>query len=1069
MTNSSALPLLEESSHSSEPALADAGFGALETVRGRLPLQALDVRARIDGLLAQVVMRQTFVNVAQEPLEATYIFPLPDRAAVTGFRMQVADRVIDGLLKERAAARRDYDRAIRQGHRASIAEEERPGVFTLRVGNLMPGDRATVELTMAAVLPYADGEVTFRFPLVVAPRYIPGIPLDGPSVGDGTAVDTDAVPDASRISPPVLLPGFPNPVRLSLTVDLYHSGVPAEDVRVSLHATRDESSMCEGIHRIILQPGARLDRDFILRYKLGGNAVRTALSLHPDAGTCESGEGTFALTVVPPLHTADDAGRPAPRPRDLAFVLDRSGSMAGWKMVAARRAIARMIDTLSETDRFLLVAFDNRTETPFPTQAGLIPATDRNRFCAVEFLAKLEARGGTEMAEPLWQAVDQLEKARDARRGSRSRRLAPDPDPGFESESDRELILVLVTDGQVGNEDQVLEMIGSRLGRIRIFALGIDQTVNEGFLHRLAGLGASGGSCELVESDNRLDAVMESIHRRIDTPVLTDVTLDPSQAGLEIIGGSLAPDRPPAVFAGSPLLILGRYRGQPQPTHPLRLRARTSEGAPYAEEIAPVVRDNAAIAAAWARGQVRSLEDRYAAGLGDRTALEHSIIATSLRFGVLCRFTAYVAVDRTVIANEGGEVHQITQAVEMPAGWEESSALLAHRMLAPYSTLASDRIPDAFCMAPPPPSIAVDADVCASMGPLPCSPPASTPPDSFIRGTRHSRTRRETPGKAPGGQSPAGPAPARHLALNPLEIFRAAGYVLVEETRRDAFGVVYKAHDRDGKLVSLRLLTNPFNVGAGKKLAQLQKKLKALRHPGIVPILGLIADPSRTGHVIAIVSEYVSEPSLEDWHNQRGPIEPLQIARLVLALAEALDDAANKGIYHGLLAPQRIRVATAAVPRIEDFGLTSLGCHPILPSARAPGRGREFGASGLQQPSARSVVEQADINSLGDLLSWLLTRGLAPSDTGPRGGRGGEKNARAPFWKSAGGSHPTGAMNPQIPAELQAICARALEADPSARYASWSELLADLRKFLGVKKPGWFGRSRGESPPRGLS
>ena len=283
-----------------------------------------------------------------------------------------------------------------------------PGVFTLRVGNLMPGDRATVELTMAGALPYVDGEVTFRFPLVVAPRYIPGVPLDGPSVGDGAAVDTDAVPDASRISPPVLLPGFPSPVRLSLEVDLFDSGVPAEDVRVSLHAVCEEPSQDEGMRRIILKPGARLDRDFILRFRLGGAAVRTALSLHPDAGPGADGEGTFALSIVPPLRTQTETGAASSRPRDIAFVLDRSGSMGGWKMVAARRAMARMIDTLTAADRFLVLAFDDRIETPPNGDSGLIPATDRNRYSTVEFLGKLESRGGTEIAEPLKLAVRRL-------------------------------------------------------------------------------------------------------------------------------------------------------------------------------------------------------------------------------------------------------------------------------------------------------------------------------------------------------------------------------------------------------------------------------------------------------------------------------------------------------------------------------------------------------------------------------------------------------------------------------------------------------------------------------------
>src|SRR4051794_25890557 len=115
------------------PAGAEAGFGALQGPAGCLPLRALAVQARVDGLLAAIDVRQTFVNAFREPIEATYIFPLPDRAAVTGFRMEVGGRIIDGLLKERAQARRDYDEAIRAGHRAGITEEERPDVFTLRV------------------------------------------------------------------------------------------------------------------------------------------------------------------------------------------------------------------------------------------------------------------------------------------------------------------------------------------------------------------------------------------------------------------------------------------------------------------------------------------------------------------------------------------------------------------------------------------------------------------------------------------------------------------------------------------------------------------------------------------------------------------------------------------------------------------------------------------------------------------------------------------------------------------------------------------------------------------------
>src|SRR4051794_37775998 len=204
---------------------SESGFGALSCERGVLPLTAMDVDARVAGVIASIEVAQTFVNTTGAAIEATYMFPLPDRAAVHRFRMEVAGRVIEGVVDERGAARVQYDQAIAAGHRAAITEEERPGVFTLRVGNLMPGEVATIRISLAGPLPVDDGEVTFRFPLVIAPRYIPGHALAGEQAGLGVAADTNLVPDASRISPPVLLPGFPNPVRLGLRVALEDTAI----------------------------------------------------------------------------------------------------------------------------------------------------------------------------------------------------------------------------------------------------------------------------------------------------------------------------------------------------------------------------------------------------------------------------------------------------------------------------------------------------------------------------------------------------------------------------------------------------------------------------------------------------------------------------------------------------------------------------------------------------------------------------------------------------------------------------------------------------------------------------
>lgn len=774
----------------------EPGFGSLSTPRGHLPLTELDVRARVDGLLAQTTVRQTFVNSLAEPVEATYIFPLPDRAAVTAFRMEVAGRVVEGELRERGAARAAYNAAIRTGHRAAISEEERPGVFTIRVGNLFPGDAAVVRLTLVAPVPVSDSEATFRFPLVVAPRYIPGVPLDGRPVGAGTAADTDAVPDASRISPPVLLPGFPNPVRLSIGVELNPAGLAVGEVRSSLHSVVE--TVTGGVRHIVVRPGERLNRDFVLRYRLAADAVDTALTLRPDVGSAEP-VGTFAITVVPPASEAKFL-----RPRDVILLLDRSGSMEGWKMVAARRALARVVDTLTDADTFNVYAFDDSVETPSAFgRNALVPATDRNRFRAVEWLAGIDSRGGTELADPLNRAANVL----------------------IGRESGRDRVLILVTDGQVGNEDQILRMLGDRARMLRVFTLGIDRAVNEAFLRRLAMLG--GGACEVMESEDRLDEVMDKVHRRIAGPVLTGLRLE-AGPGLEIAADSVVPARLPDLFAGAPLTIMGRYRGSPAAS--LKLLATDSAGRPWMAALTASVREDSAVPAVWAKRQIRELEDRFVIGGPDRAALERRIVDTSLRFGVLCRFTAYVAVDRAAVVNEGGRVHGIVQAVETPEGWAgavpaagampASAAFQAVAGLPPppspvarrRATAAPGGAPDLAKKAAPPPAPKAPMPAPPVM-PEPVSAEADKAEESFAATDDIDLER--------------GPAPAQSAAPD-LYAYRRRAEDLREMLRQRAGG------DAAGRLTALGMLS--------VKLAELLEDLRSVGAAVPAELEKLLAD-----------------------------------------------------------------------------------------------------------------------------------------------------------------------------------------------------------------------------------
>lgn len=630
----------------------DEGFGALRTEGGScLPLVAMSYHTDVTGVTALTVVRQTFRNGADEPVETAYIYPLPARAAVKGFVATLGGRRIVGKLDERGAARATYDRAVASGHRAAIAEEERPEIFTTRVGNLQPGEVAVIELELASQLPLGNGQATLRLPLVVGARYVPGVPLDGASVGTGTAPDTDEVPDASRITPPVLLAGMPNPVRLDLTVTLDPAGLTVSDLRSSLHALAGGISgdgPVEGPVTVSLQPGERLDRDFILRWSIDSDKVSTSFAVAPDS---EGDEGTFVAVVVPPAK----ASRIASRDRDVVVVVDESGSMGDhgeeWKIVVARRGAARIADSLGDADRIAAFAFDTGVRqlgvgaaaghdfaSTVVRGGGLVAATDRNRYRIVEDLAALKPRGGTEFVRALTAAFAAF-------------------GPAVE---DRERCMVFVTDGQVANEAAVRQVVAANPG-VRMFVVGIGRRLNFGMLQGLATM--TGGHCELVESEDRLDAVMASMLRRISTPILRNVVI--TGPGIEILADTVTPDLADA-FEGVPLVIRGRYRGEAKGTVAL---TGTDRGGQVVKLRAKVeTTSNGAFGPVWARARLRDMEDDYDAHPMSvhRSELMKRIVATSLAHGVLCRFTAFVAVDEAAKVAVGSRT--VTQPVDLGFG-----------------------------------------------------------------------------------------------------------------------------------------------------------------------------------------------------------------------------------------------------------------------------------------------------------------------------------------------------------------------------------------------------------------
>ena len=493
--NQADLPIIEKLSQERTCETGTLSAGP-DGQRLTLPLRSQRIVARVADRVAEVSVEQCFQNPFQEFLEAIYIFPLGGGAAVSAFEMKVGGRTLKALIKERGEARQDYQNALEKGKRAGLLEQDRDNVFSLQVGNLPPGEEVSVRIVYSERLSYfEDGATELRLPLVVAPRYIPGEPREGFPAGAGVESDTDAVPDASRISPPRLAPGVDPKVALSIEVELA-DGLPG-DIACSQHAVRLSNG------RIALsREDEHLNRDFVLRWRLAGTGIQSRLLVNR--------AGFAMLSLIAPRRDAFLG-----TPRDVVFVLDRSGSMAGPKMASAARACSILLATLGPRDRFSVCAFSNSTDW-----LRWISADEAGIAAGEKFLRGIVAQGGTELGNALAQTLAQM-RTRQETMG-------------------REAVIILITDGQVGNESEILKSVQHDSAGSRVFTVGIDTAVNDAFLQRLSALG--GGTCTCCVPGEALEQALASVGREIGAPMITELQI--KEADL------IAPSRPPDLFAG---------------------------------------------------------------------------------------------------------------------------------------------------------------------------------------------------------------------------------------------------------------------------------------------------------------------------------------------------------------------------------------------------------------------------------------------------------------------------------------------------------------------------------------
>jgi Ca-activated chloride channel family protein len=593
------------------------------------PTLDTDVHLRVNGLVVRANVKQKFHNPSQQWVEGVYVFPLPENAAVDHMKLRIGERVIEGQVKEKEAAKKIYETAKQEGKKTSLVEQERPNIFTTSVANLGPGEDVTVEIEYQQTLHYDQGGLRLRFPMVVAPRYIPGTEAVTGFAGSGWGVNTSQVPDAARITPPVPKPDgkLLNPVKLSIELD---AGFHLSQIASSYHKVDISEDLEHRYHIALSEKQVPANKDFELVWTPDtGSAPQAALFTETREGE------TYALMMVMPPNGGDAAK--SRLPRETVFIIDTSGSMSGASMEQAKQALLMAIERLTPADRFNVIQFNSVTDVLFK---DAVPADAGNIHRAKAYVNGLYATGGTEMFPALSAALNGRAPENFVRQ------------------------VIFLTDGAVGNEDQLFKLIHDKLGDSRLFTVGIGSAPNSHFMSKAAEFGH--GTFTYIGNVNEVAEKMTALFSKLESPVLTDIRVKFPDGAL----GEMWPKQLPDLYLGEPVMfsaslkklggkvtVEGKRGGQPWKVE-LPLSGGGSESG---------------IHVLWARSKISSLLDSAQSG-ADATEVRNQVIDVALDHHLVSKYTSLVAVDVTPTRPKDENLAEdCALPVSLPEGWNHEA------------------------------------------------------------------------------------------------------------------------------------------------------------------------------------------------------------------------------------------------------------------------------------------------------------------------------------------------------------------------------------------------------------
>ena len=594
----------------------------------KAPQMKTDVKITVSGLIAKARVLQHFENKEDNWVEGIYAFPLPEDAAVTHLRMHIGERIIEGRIQEKKQAKKTYEKAKKEGKKASLLEQQRPNIFTISVANIGPHEKIIIELEYQHIAAYDNGIFSIRFPTVIGPRYIPGKPINRTAATNkrGWSFDTDQVPDASKITPPVVKPGEApvNPTSISVKLD---TGLPLADIN-SLYHSVDVEKNPDGSQLITLTgKWAISTQDFVLQWSPEKSSTPQAAVFSE-----KKGNDMYTLLMVMPPH--EEAIHDYPVPREVIFVIDISGSMSGSSIIQAKEALKIAISRLKPKDSFNIITFNDEADQLFFSARS---AKQLEKKTALKFVTALEASGGTEMMPALHAALDGKKHPRKIRQ------------------------IVFLTDGCVGNEEALFQIIQEKLGGSRLFTIGIGSAPNSFFMKNAARKGR--GTFTYIGKINEVQMQMERLFTKLETPALTDIELLMDSQVISETYPSPVPD----LYFGEPVIFVTKTDLLPKDlilTGLLGGNRWNSSLNPF-----PSVAQKG-ISTLWARSKIKSLMGSLHTG-ASKEQVRIEVLDTALKHHLVSKYTSLVAVDVTPpVRPENDLLHSRHAKSNLPNGWQ---------------------------------------------------------------------------------------------------------------------------------------------------------------------------------------------------------------------------------------------------------------------------------------------------------------------------------------------------------------------------------------------------------------